>query len=66
MRFMNTVVRGQGRQKHNSKNKNRNFEKKNFNFFLHGEKKDFEEYSLNLEYAKLSFPILNNYSIERR
>jgi hypothetical protein len=54
MRFMNTVVRGQGRQKHNSKNKNRNFEKKNFNFFLHGEKKDFEEYSLNLEYAELS------------
>jgi hypothetical protein len=32
---------------------------------LHGEKEDFEEYSLNLEYAELSFPILNNYLAER-
>jgi hypothetical protein len=32
--------------------------------FLHGEKENFEEYSLILEFAELSFPILNNYSIE--
>ena len=30
-------------------------------FFLHGEKDNFEEYSLILEFAKLNFPILNNY-----
>jgi ribosomal protein RSM22 (predicted rRNA methylase) len=31
---------------------------------LHGEKENFKEYSLNLKYAELSFPILNNYSAE--
>jgi hypothetical protein len=39
---------------------------KKFQFFLYGEKEDFEKYFLNLEYAALSFPILNNYSTERR
>jgi hypothetical protein len=59
----NTVVRGQGRQKNNSKNKNRNFEEIIFSnyFFLHGEKENFEEYSLFLESAELSFSILINY-----
>jgi hypothetical protein len=56
-----TVVPGQDQQKNNSKNKNRIFEKKNFQFFLHGEKEFFEEYSLNLTSVKLSFPILINY-----
>jgi predicted patatin/cPLA2 family phospholipase len=28
---------------------------------LHGEKEDFVEYFLNLEYAKFTFPILKNY-----
>jgi hypothetical protein len=37
-----------------------------FFFFLHGEKENFEEYSLILEYAELSFPILNNYLAEKR
>jgi hypothetical protein len=32
--------------------------------FLHGEKENFEEYSLILEFAELSFPILNNYLAE--
>jgi hypothetical protein len=32
---------------------------------LHGEKENFEEYSLNLEYAKLPFPILNHYLVEK-
>jgi hypothetical protein len=32
---------------------------------LHGEKENFEEYFLILEYAKLSFPILNNYLAEK-
>jgi hypothetical protein len=32
---------------------------------LHDEKEDFEEYSLNLEYVKLGFPILNNYLAEK-
>jgi hypothetical protein len=32
---------------------------------LHGEKEDFEEYSINLKYAKLNFPILDNYSAEK-
>jgi hypothetical protein len=36
-----------------------------FNFFLHGEKENYIEYSLNLEYAKLNFPILNNYLAEK-
>jgi hypothetical protein len=35
------------------------------NVFLCGEKENFEEYSLILEYAELSFPILNNYSAEK-
>jgi hypothetical protein len=35
-------------------------------FFSHGEKENFEEYSLILEYAELSFPTLNNYSTEKR
>jgi hypothetical protein len=29
------------------------------------EKKNFEKYSLILEYAQLSFPILNNYSAKK-
>jgi hypothetical protein len=58
---------GQGWQKNNSKNKNRNFEEIFFQiFFSHGEKENFEEYSLILEYAELSFPILNNYSAKKR
>jgi hypothetical protein len=61
-----TVVRGQGRQKNNSKNKNRNFEEIFFsNFFLHGEKKNFEEYSLFLESTELSFAILINYAARK-
>jgi hypothetical protein len=31
---------------------------------LHGEKENFEEYSLILEFAELSFPSLNNYSAD--
>jgi hypothetical protein len=59
----NTVVQGQGRQKNNSKNKNRNFEEIIFSkkVFLHGEKENFEEYSLFLESTQLSFAILINY-----
>jgi hypothetical protein len=34
-------------------------------FFLHGEKENFEEYSLNLASAELSFPTLINYSASR-
>jgi hypothetical protein len=41
--------------KNNYNNKNQIFEKKIFNFILHGEKENFEEYSLNLAFAKLSF-----------
>jgi hypothetical protein len=49
---------GIGLAKNNSKNKNQNFEEIIFsNYFLHGEKENFEEYSLLLEYAELSFPI---------
>ena len=59
---MNTIVRRQDRQKNNSENKNQIFEKKEFSFFLHGEKENFEEYSLNLAFAKLSFPTVINYS----
>jgi hypothetical protein len=53
--------------KYNSKNKNQNFEEITFsNFiFLQGDKENFEEYLLILEYAKLSFPILNNYLGEK-
>jgi hypothetical protein len=32
--------------------------------FLYGEKENFEEYSLILEFARLNFPILNNYLVE--
>jgi hypothetical protein len=61
-----TVVWGVGSAKNNSKNKNRNFEEIFFSiFFLQGEKENFEEYSLILEYDELSFPILNNYSAEK-
>jgi hypothetical protein len=62
-----TVVRGQGRQKNNSKNKNRNFEEIIFSkkSFLYGEKENFEEYSLFLESAELSFAILINYSARK-
>jgi hypothetical protein len=58
---------GQGRQKNNSKNKNRNFEEIIFSilFFLHGEKENFEEYSIFLESAELSFAILINYSARK-
>jgi hypothetical protein len=34
--------------------------------FLHGEKENFEEYSLILEFPELSFLSLNNYSAEMR
>jgi hypothetical protein len=44
---------GAGSAKNNSKNKKR---------ILYGEKENFEEYSLNLESAELSFPTLINYS----
>jgi hypothetical protein len=60
-----TIVWGQDRQKNNSKNKNRIFEETNFQFFLQGEKENFEEYSPNLAYAELSFPTLINYSAGR-
>jgi hypothetical protein len=62
-----TVVRGQGRQKNNSKNKNRNFEEIIFSkkSFLQGEKENFKEYSLFLESAELSFAILINYSARK-
>jgi hypothetical protein len=63
----NTIVRGQGRQRNNSKNKNRNFEEIIFSIFifLHGEKENFEEYSLFLESAEFTFPILINYSARK-
>jgi hypothetical protein len=50
----------------NSKNKNRNFEEIIFSkkSFLHGEKEDFEEYSLFLESAEFNFDILINYLAE--
>jgi hypothetical protein len=38
-RFFRIVVQGQVQQKNNSKNKNQNFEKKNFNFFYMVKKK---------------------------
>jgi hypothetical protein len=38
------------------------FQKKGF---LHGEKENFEEYSLFLESAELTFAILINYSAEK-
>jgi hypothetical protein len=65
---MHTVVQGQGWQKNNSKNYNRIFEIIFYSnlIFLHIEKENFEEYSLNLESAEFSFPILNNYSAEKR
>jgi hypothetical protein len=68
MSLRDTVVRGQGRQKNNSKNKNRIFEIIFYSIliFLYSEKENFEEYSLNLEFAKFSFPILNNYLVEKR
>jgi hypothetical protein len=67
MLFNNTVVQGQGRQKNNTKNKTKILRKLFFQkkAFLHGEKENFEEYSLILEYAELSFPILNNYLAEK-
>jgi hypothetical protein len=59
---LHIVVRGQGRQKNNSKNRCQNFSQIIFfNFFLHSKKENFEEYSLNLASAKLSFPTLINY-----
>jgi hypothetical protein len=63
----NTIVRGQGRQRNNSKNKNRNFEEIIFSIFifLHGEKENFEEYSLFLESAEFTFPILIIYSARK-
>jgi hypothetical protein len=58
-----TVVRGQDRQIINSKNKNRILGKNIFSnfFFLHGEKENFEEYSLYLESTEFSFATLINY-----
>jgi hypothetical protein len=60
-----TVVRGQDRQIINSKNKNQILGKNIFSkkSFLHGEKENFEEYSLYLESAELNFATLINYSI---
>jgi hypothetical protein len=42
--------------------------KRNFQIYIFCtvKKEDFEEYFLNLEYAKLSFPILNNYLTKKR
>jgi hypothetical protein len=59
----NTVVRWQDEQIINSKNKNRILGKNIFflKSFLHGEKENFEEYSLYLEYAEFSFATLINY-----
>jgi hypothetical protein len=63
---VDTVVRGQGWQNNNFKNRCRNFsEIIFFKFFLYGKKENFEEYSLNLAFAKLSFPTLINYSVGR-
>jgi hypothetical protein len=63
-KVVSTIVWGHDRQKNNSKNKNQIFEIF-FLFkicFLHGEKENFEEYSLNLASDELSFPSLINYS----
>ena len=51
-----------------AKNKNQNFEETIFQKkkFAHGEKENLGDYSLILEYAELSFPILNNYSTKKR
>jgi hypothetical protein len=60
---LTTLVWGQDRQIINSKNKNRILGK-NFFFlisFLHGEKGNFEEYSLYLESTEFSFATLINY-----
>jgi hypothetical protein len=58
------VVRGQDQQIINSKNKNRILGKNIFSkkSFLHGEKENFEEYSLYLESAEFSYATLINYS----
>ena len=65
---MSTIVRGHGQQKKkNSKNNTkilRNFFLKQRSF-LHGGKENFEKYSLILEYAEWSFPILNNFDPSR-
>ena len=55
---------GQDWQNNNSKNKKPNFwGKEFFNFFLHGEKENFEEYFQNLASAELIFPTLINYLV---
>jgi hypothetical protein len=63
----NTVAWGQGWLKNNSKNKNQNFDEIIFQekVFLHGQKENFEENFIILEYAELSFSILNNYSAKK-
>jgi hypothetical protein len=67
-RRMYTIVRGQGRQKIIPRIKTKILRKLFFQnkSFLYGKKETFEEYSLILEYAELSFPILNNYLAEKR
>jgi hypothetical protein len=59
-RVLCTIVHGQGRQKNNSKKKNRIFRK--LIFSKKGEKENFGEYSPNLEYVKFTSPTLINYS----
>jgi hypothetical protein len=60
---LSTVVRGQDRQIINSKNKNQILGKNIFSiFFKNGEKENFEEYSLYLEFSEFSFATLINYS----
>jgi hypothetical protein len=64
---IHTVVRRQGRQKIILKIKTKILRKLFFQkkVFLHGEKENFEEYSLFLESAELTFAILINYSAEK-
>jgi hypothetical protein len=64
---MTTVVRGRVGKKIILKIKTEVLRKLFFQkkVFLHGEKENFEEYSLFLESAELSFAILINYSAEK-
>jgi hypothetical protein len=64
--MITTVVRGRVGKKIILKIKTEILRKFFFQFFfLHGEKENFEEYSLFLEFAKLTFAILINYSAEK-
>jgi hypothetical protein len=64
---LETVVQGQDRQIINSKNENQILGKNIFSkkSFLHGEKENFEEYSLYLESTEFSFATLINYSTSK-